>query len=174
MSILSEKKLGPGDFSAMFKIETEECEGQINANGGWCVGPFFKMPAVPENAMPEDIVLQGDCRHEEQTGNNVSRMNFTLTAGGVLTVTGNDFLNGVMDIEIKPIPELEGEEDAILFCQSQFKNLDFHTAIIEDGVKALANGCFAGCRSLKSLVLKTDSIVIERGALPDFISIQTE
>lgn len=158
----------PSDFSESFKIETEEYEGQINPKGGWIVGPFFKMPEIPSNAEPSDIILKGDCRHEEQTATKESRMDFTLTAGGVLTISGNDWLCAVDDVELSPNPHLDNEIDEKMFRQSMFKNLDFHTVVIEKGVWGLREYSLAGCKNLKQIVINTDEIIHEV-ALHNFV-----
>lgn len=152
----------PGDFSASFKIETEECEGQINPKGGWVIGPFFKMPQVGADTKPSDIVLSGDCRHEEQAATKESRMDFTLTADGVLTISGNDWLCAVDDVELFPHPFLEDEIDTRVFRQSMFKDLDFHTVVIEKGVRGLREYSLAGCKKLKQIVINIDDKTLSK------------
>ena len=157
-----------GTFSETYIIETKEVFGEINPTGGWVVGPFFKMPEIPRTAAPEDIILKGDCRHEEQAATKESRMDFTLTAGGVLTISGNDWLCAVDDVELSPNPHLDNEIDVKMFRQSMFKNLDFHTVVIEKGVGGLREYSLAGCKNLKQIVINTDEIIHEV-ALHNFV-----
>lgn len=139
--------------SSSFQVETEEQFGQINPHGGWIVGPFFKMPEIKNGINPDEIILKGDCRHEEQTVNEGCRMDFTLTAGGVLTISGNDYLCPVDDAELSPNPVLEDETDIAFYPQSQFKHLDFNTIVVESGVKGFAPDSLSGCKNLPHLTL---------------------
>ena len=152
----------PGDFSASFKIETEEYEGQINAKGGWIVGPFFKMPEIKKGINPDVIILKGDCRYEEQTVSEDCRMDFTLSAGGVLTISGYDWLMPVKDIVKSTLPVLDDETDTDLVPCSQFKNLDFHTVVIEKGVWGLREFSLAGCKNLKQIVINIDDETLSK------------
>ena len=151
-----------GTFSDTYKFETKELYGEINPKGGWVVGPFFKMPQVDADTKPSDIVLSGDCRHEEQTATKDCRMEFKLTADGVLTISGNDWLCAVHDVVLSPNPVLEDEIDTKVFQQSMFKDLDFHTVVIEKEVRGLREYSLAGCKNLKQIVINIDDKTLSK------------
>lgn len=82
------------------------------------------------------------------------KMDFTLTDDGILTISGNSLLCSVPTPDALPYyDEPEGPPCGWSEYMSQFKDMNFHTVIIEDGVKVLGEECFKDCKGLKKLVL---------------------
>ena len=99
---------------------------------------------VCTNGQTPKIVKSGDCRGGIQLDNaRRYQMNYTLTDDGVLTISGNDWLF--------PAPVLNPDDCSEY--KSQFKDMDFHTVVIEPGIKYLDKHCFRGCKNLKKIVL---------------------
>lgn len=113
-----------------------------------------------------NIIKSGSCLVERQIEDNTERgknlrMDFQLSDDGVLIISGNTVLC--------PVPAA----DAILYCDdpwgescewseyvSQFEDLDFHTVIIEDGVRRLGELCFKNCKGLHKIILPENMPII--------------
>ena len=54
------------------------------------------------------------------------------------------------------------ETDAKPFRQSMFKDLDFHTVVIEKGVLGLQEYSLAGCKNLKRIVINIDDKTLSK------------
>lgn len=143
-------KIEPGDFSKTFKVENYKFYGQINIKGGWIIGPFLKMPSARGNVIDEDCCLA--CGNVPVADSQYETLTFSLSANGVLTISGEGVVRGVNDVDVVYYPSND-EEDVEINVRSAFKNLDFHTVIIKDGVVGLGKDCFSGCKNLKRIIL---------------------
>ena len=109
----------------------------------------------------DKIVKKGDCTgldrldpwRDKTAINNEKWMNFTLTEDGVLRISGNTWLSAVPTPDATPyFDEPIGPPTGWSEYESQFKNMDFHTVIIEDGVIGLGEKCFKDCKSFKKII----------------------
>lgn len=103
------------------------------------------------------IIKQGDCRTDNQKLNVQSCMTHKLTDTGVLEVEGNDMLLGevVREVEEYECYSPEGnymEEVPTYKFESQFRNLDFHTINVCEGVNGFGEGCLNGCKSVDVVI----------------------
>ena len=109
--------------------------------------------------MNKTIIKSGSCLAPWQTLANEERdegykMDFTLSDDGVLTISGNALLSPVPASDANPYyDEPEGPPSGWSDYVSQFKDMDFHTVIIEDGVRVLEELCFKDCKALKKIIL---------------------
>ena len=109
--------------------------------------------------MKRTIIKEGSCLAPWQIEANLKReeghkMNFILTDDGILTISGNSHLCPIPSPNATPFyDEPDGEPCGWSEYISQFKDMDFHTVIIEDGVKVLDEQCFKDCKGLKKIVL---------------------
>ncbi len=96
-----------------------------------------------------------DCRVEWQLRKENCRMQYRLTDEGILIISGNSWVcrKPAPDAESVEIDEYDGEVTEWSEYVSQFKDLDFHTVIIEEGVIGLDNRCFEGCWNLRKILL---------------------
>lgn len=104
-----------------------------------------------------NIVKSGDCRTASQKEQQGVKMIYTLDDEGVLTIIGNDFL--LADIVSEPVDDEDEEEDEVCFV-SQFKDLDFHTAVIMPEVMGLGDSCFSGCRNLSEVIVDESGLYL--------------
>ena len=90
-------------------------------------------------------------------------MNYTLTDDGVLTISGNTYLCSVPAPDAEPYyDDPEGPPCGWSEEVSQFKDLDFHTVIIEGGVRILEEKCFKDCKNFRRIVLPEKMPVIRK------------
>lgn len=125
--------------------------------------------------MQRKIIKSGSCLSPSQVeavkerGENY-RMNYTLTDDGVLTISGNRRLCCVAaDEDVCPYdepmydyPEDGNPEDYWSHYKSQFKDMDFHTVVIEKGVKGLGVLCFKDCKNFRKIILSEEMPVIRK------------
>lgn len=104
-----------------------------------------------------NIIKSGDCRPQNSTK---FWMKYTLTDDGVLTISGNDCLYSIYDAGW-----VDGREVDV--SVSQFRELDFHTVVIEEGVSCLEQDCFTGCKGLKKIILPDTLLSVYRGFADD-------
>ena len=100
----------------------------------------------------------GDCRTEEQKSRMDVWMAYILD-NGMLYVFGNDWLLGVEE----HYNENDQETSAVQNKQrivSQFKGMEFNTAVVWPGVKGLGEGCFNECKALEVLVIHDQGLLI--------------
>lgn len=91
------------------------------------------------------------------------RLEYTLTDEGVLTIMGNTHLYTVPAPGAEPYyNEPVGPPSGWSEYVSQFKDLDFHTVIIEAGVKVLEEGCFKDCKNFRKIILPEKMPVIRK------------
>lgn len=114
------------------------------------------------------IIKKGSCLTEwqkeavEERGENY-RLDYTLTDDGILTISGNSNLNRIPAPAAKPCyDEPEGPPCSWSEYISQFKDLDFHTVIIEEGVKVLEEECFKDCKNFRKIILPEKMPVIRK------------
>ena len=105
-------------------------------------------------------IMKGSCLAPWQTEANEQseeghKMDFILTDDGNLTISGNSFLcpNPAPDAIPYFWDDPAGPPSGWSEYISQFKDMDFHTVIIEDGVRVLREHCFKDCKGLKKIVL---------------------
>lgn len=82
-------------------------------------------------------------------------LSYTLTADGVLTVSGEGWLYPAPAPDAEPCyddPD-DFEPTGWSAYTSEFVGLDFHTAVIEKGIRCLDSFCFRDCRNLKKVIL---------------------
>lgn len=99
---------------------------------------------------------KGDCRTDWQLRRKDCRMHYNLSADGVITVSGNDILSPVPAPDAYPfyddaVPE-EGPTGWTNYT-SGFREMDFHTVVIENGVKCLDTFCLKDCKNLRKVIL---------------------
>lgn len=103
--------------------------------------------------LKKTIIKKGSCLTPRQKEEGY-KMDFILTDDGVLTISGNSHLCPIPAPNATPYyDEPEGEPCEWSEYISQFKDMDFHTVIIEDGVKVLEEQCFKDCKGLKKIIL---------------------
>lgn len=121
------------------------------------------------------IIKSGSCLSPSQlkvikeSGENY-QMNYVLTDDGVLTISGNTRLSCVVaDEDVSPYdepmydyPEEGNTEEYWSHYKSQFKDLDFHTVVIENGVKELGVLCFKDCKNFRRIYLPEEMPVIRK------------
>ena len=113
-------------------------------------------------------IKSGSCLTEWQqkaveTRGEDFKLNFTLTDDGILTISGNTGLYSVPAPDAEPYyDEPEGPPCGWSEYASPFKDLYFHTAIIEDGVTLLGEECFKDCKHLKKMILPENMPVIRK------------
>lgn len=108
------------------------------------------------------IVKSGDCRTASQKNREGVKMSFALDDTGVLTIYGNDFV-------LADIVEDEYDEPCLV---SQFKNLDFHTAIIMPEVLGLGDSCFSGCNDLREVIVDASGLYLHTKFVDDSQDVQ--
>ena len=110
--------------------------------------------------MKESIIIKsGSCLTESQKeavenwGEDLL-MDYTLTEDGILTISGNTHLFSIPAPEAKPYyEEPEGAPCGWSEYVSQFMDLDFHTVIIDEGIRLLGEECFKDCKKFKKIIL---------------------
>lgn len=114
------------------------------------------------------IIKSGSCLADwqkeanEERGENY-RIDFTLSDDGVLTISGNTQLCAVPAPDAEPYyDEPVGPPCGWSEYVSQFKELDFHTVIIEEGVRVLGKECFKNCKNFRKIVLPEKMPVIRK------------
>lgn len=114
----------------------------------------------------ETVVKSGSClapwqiEAKKERGENWS-MRFELTDAGVLIISGNALLSSVpANGAIPYYDEPEGDPSGWSEYASQFEDLDFHTVIIEDGVRVLGENCFKNCKGFHKIMLPENMPVI--------------
>ena len=88
----------------------------------------------------------GMCLTDEQLTQEEAKMAYLLREDGTLFIVGNGWLLGVEEQQKEQDKESTADN---LQLVSQFKDMDFHTAVIWPGVQGLGDGCFSMCRGLK-------------------------
>lgn len=77
----------------------------------------------------------------------ISQPEYSLSlVDGVLHINGDYWLTG-------HVTSREYEWGLEREYESPFVHLDFHTAIIDKGIRHLCQGCFNGCKSLRKIIL---------------------
>lgn len=76
-------------------------------------------------------------------------LDYALYEDGTLKISGNTTLTSTFDHNEYD----ENGEPVSSIYTSRFKDLDFHTVIIEEGVRVLEKECFKDCRSFRRIVL---------------------
>lgn len=142
-------KIEPGDFTHSYKVENSKLYGQINPNGGWIIGPFLKMPSQAEAAEVDGVLVSGTIPEADSPCESLA---FSLSSYGVLTISGEGVVRGVYDLYKDYNPAI-GEEDVDVRVRSKFKDFDFHTVVIKNGIIGLGDNCLSGCRKLKRIIL---------------------
>lgn len=91
------------------------------------------------------------------------RMEYKLSDEGILTISGNTHLCCVPAADAIPYyDEPVGDPCGWSEYTSQFEDLDFHTVIIEDGVKVLGEECFKNCKGFHKIILPENMPVIRK------------
>ena len=115
---------------------------------------------MKKDFLKKTIIKKGSCLTPGQTEANLKReegykMDFILTDDGVLTISGNSHLCPIPAPDAEPYfwDDPAGPPSSWSEYISQFKDMDFHTVIIEDGVRVLREHCFKDCKGLKKIVL---------------------
>lgn len=91
------------------------------------------------------------------------RLDYTLTEDGILIISGNTGLYRIPSSDAKPYyDEPLGPPCEWSKYVSQFKDLDFHTVIIEEGVRLLEEGCFKDCKNFRKIILPEKMPVIRK------------
>lgn len=109
--------------------------------------------------LKDKTLITGDCLSEEQLNSNKAygtdyRVEYTLTPDGVLTISGNDWIFPRPTLRAEPYyDEPVGPPYGWSNYESQFKDLYFHTIIIEEGLVGIGETCFKDCKNLKRLIL---------------------
>ena len=107
----------------------------------------------------ENAVKKGDCLSPGQQDSNKEyetdyRMEYKLTPDGILTISGNDWLFPIPSSDAEAYyDEPVGPPCGWSAYESQFKDLNFHTLIIDEGVIGIGAECFKDCKGLKRLIL---------------------
>ena len=127
-----------------------------------------------KNKKTEGIIIKGTCltfgqKEAVEEGGDL-HMNYTLTDDGVLTISGNTLLGCSSAVEGVPLydqpmydyPDEGKPEDYWSRFTSQFKDIDFHTVVIENGVKCLGVLCFKDCKNFRKIVLPEEMPVIRK------------
>lgn len=113
--------------------------------------------------MGNNIIRSGSCLDPwvlediKETGENLW-LDYALYEDGTLKISGNTKLTATFD---RNEYDDNGEPVSSLYT-SRFKDLDFHTVIIEEGVSILENECFKGCRNFMKIVLPEKVPVIRK------------
>ena len=114
------------------------------------------------------IVKSGGCLAAWQIEANEQRnegwqMNYALSSDGILTISGNTGLYPVVAPDAIPYyDEPEGPPCGWSEHVSQFRDFDFHTVVIEEGVKLLGEECFKDCKTLKKIILPEKMPIIRK------------
>lgn len=115
-----------------------------------------------------NIINSGSCLTQWQKeavvdlGENFE-MNFTLSEDGILTISGNTGLYSIPAPDAQPYyDEPMGPPCGWSEYVSQFKDMDFHTVIIEPGVRLLGKECFKDCKNFSQIILPEEMPVIRK------------
>ena len=104
--------------------------------------------------LKKTIIKKGSCLTPRQKEEGY-KMDFILTDDGVLTISGNSHLCPIPAPDAIPYFDDDPAGPPSYWSKyvSQFKDMDFHTVIIEDGVTVLSEHCFKDCKALKKIIL---------------------
>lgn len=106
----------------------------------------------------EDNIVRKGCLSLKNKG-----LSYTLTSDGVLTISGSGWLYPVPAPDANPYydddPEPEGPSGWSEYI-SEFKDMDFHTARIEEGIRGLDTFSFRDCKSLRKIILPNSDFFI--------------
>lgn len=104
-------------------------------------------------------VIKGECLAPSQQDSNREygsdyKMEYKLTPDGVLTVSGNTWILPQPSTDAQPYyDEPVGPPYGWSEYESQFKHLNFHTLVIDEGVVGIGETSFKDCKNLKRLIL---------------------
>lgn len=101
----------------------------------------------------------GDSRTEEKNGRTDVWMAYIHKDNGMLYIFGNDWLLGVEEFYTETAQETCAVQNKKRIV-SQFKGMEFNTAVVWSGVKGLGKGCFNECKALEVLDIHDQGLLI--------------
>ena len=113
--------------------------------------------------MGNNIIESGSCLDPwildefKESGENI-RLDYTLYDDGILKISGNTKLTARFD---RNEYDDSGEPISALYT-SRFKDLDFHTVIIEEGISGLEEESFKNCKNFRHIILPEKMPVIRK------------
>ena len=99
---------------------------------------------------------------------HVSPVKYTLSDDGVLTLHGNGWFRGRVLAK-----EVNDDEDLPPCFESEFRGMDFHTLVMEDGIVSIGESAFEGCTSLRKAGLPPSLRAIGAGAFRGCASLES-
>ena len=99
----------------------------------------------------------GMCLTDEQLTQENAKIAYLLREDGILFIVGNCWLLGGEDQQRDRVDENTFNKPQFV---SQFKDMDFHTAVIYPGVPGLGEGCFSNCKGLKKMIVHNRGLFI--------------
>lgn len=116
----------------------------------------------------ELLNMKGSCLapwqiEANENGEETYKMDYILSDDGILTISGNSHLCHIPAPDAIPYSDDPlGPPSEYSDYISQFKDMNFHTVVIEEGVRVLGYQCFKDCKSLKKIILPENMPVIKQ------------